>query len=134
MEPDGYALGRDAVLDVTFLALADPTRRAILVRLARGEASVAELAEPFAMSQPAVSKHLKVLERAGLIRTGQDGPRRPRRLDPAALRAVSAWIDDCRQVWESNFQRLDGLLAAMQQPPISDARPTPRRRRAGRNR
>ena len=97
-------------LDATFFALADPTRRAILARLADGEASVGELAEPFDMSQPAISKHLKVLERAGLISVGHDGQRRPRRLEPEALEAASEWIERYREIWESNFQRLDALL------------------------
>jgi DNA-binding transcriptional ArsR family regulator len=97
-------------LDATFFALADPTRRAILARLAEGEASVGELAEPFALSQPAVSKHLKVLERAGLISVGREGQRRPRRLEPEALDTATAWIEQYREIWESNFQRLDALL------------------------
>ncbi len=101
-------------LDVTFLALADPTRRAILARLADGEASVTELAEPFAMSQPAISKHLKVLERAGLISVGQDAQRRPRRLEGAPLAAASAWLERYRETWETNFTRLDSLLDDLQ--------------------
>lgn len=106
-----------AALDATFLALADPTRRAILARLAQGEASVSELAEPFEMSQPAISKHLKVLERAGLISVGQDAQRRPRRLEPQPLAQASAWIEQYRQIWESNYQRLDALLAELQHLP-----------------
>jgi DNA-binding transcriptional ArsR family regulator len=105
-------------LDATFLALADPTRRAILARLARGEASVAELAEPFAMSQPAISKHLKMLERAGLIRVGHDAQRRPRRLEGRPLVEASAWIERYREIWETNFRRLDGLLEELQQKPV----------------
>jgi DNA-binding transcriptional ArsR family regulator len=101
-------------LDATFLALADPTRRAILARLALGEASVAELAEPFAMSQPAISKHLKILERAKLISVGQDAQRRPRRLEGQPLAEVNAWLERYRAVWEANFVRLDGLLEQMQ--------------------
>ena len=97
-------------LDATFFALADPTRRAILARLADGEASVSELAAPFEMSQPAISKHLKVLERAGLVSVGYDAQRRPRRLEPEALEAASDWIERYREIWESNFQRLDALL------------------------
>jgi DNA-binding transcriptional ArsR family regulator len=97
-------------LDATFAALADPTRRAILARLALGETSVAELAEPFAMSQPAVSKHLKVLERAGLISTGQDAQRRPRRIEAAPLAEADEWLERYRTIWERNFQRLDALL------------------------
>ena len=97
-------------LDATFAALADPTRRAILARLASGEASVAELAEPFAMSQPAISKHLKVLENAGLISRGQDAQRRPRRLEAEPLAQATVWLENYRRFWESNFQRLDGIL------------------------
>jgi len=101
-------------LDATFLALADPTRRAILARLASGEASVTELAEPFAISQPAISKHLKVLERAGLISVGQDAQRRPRRLEGTPLAEATAWLEQYRAAWEVSFQRLDGLLKEMQ--------------------
>jgi DNA-binding transcriptional ArsR family regulator len=101
-------------LDATFLALADPTRRAILARLASGDASVTELAEPFAISQPAISKHLKVLERAGLISVGQDAQRRPRRLEGTPLAEASAWLERYRAAWEANFKRLDGLLEEMQ--------------------
>jgi DNA-binding transcriptional ArsR family regulator len=97
-------------LDATFLALADPTRRAILARLARGEASVTELAEPFAMSQPAISKHLRILERAGLITVGQDAQRRPRRFEGKPLAEASAWLERYRASWEANFERLDGVL------------------------
>ena len=97
-------------LDATFAALADPTRRAILARLASGEASVMELAEPFAMSQPAISKHLKVLERAGLISRGQDAQRRPRRLEARPLAEANEWLEGYRRLWEGNFQRLDALL------------------------
>jgi DNA-binding transcriptional ArsR family regulator len=101
-------------LDATFAALADPTRRAILARLASGEASVSELAEPFDMSQPAISKHLKVLERAGLITSGRKAQRRPRRMDPAPLADAAAWIERYRKIWEENYQRLDALLAVLQ--------------------
>jgi DNA-binding transcriptional ArsR family regulator len=101
-------------LDATFLALADPTRRAILARLARGDASVTELAEPFAISQPAISKHLKVLERAKLISVGQDAQRRPRRLDGRPLAEATAWLEQYRAAWETNFRRLDELLDEMQ--------------------
>jgi DNA-binding transcriptional ArsR family regulator len=100
-------------LDATFAALADPTRRAILARLASGEASVTELAEPFAMSQPAISKHLKVLERAGLISSGLDAQRRPRRLEARPLAEATEWLERYRQFWEGNFERLDALLAEM---------------------
>jgi DNA-binding transcriptional ArsR family regulator len=106
-------------LDATFLALADPTRRAILARLARGEASVKELAAPFSMSQPAISKHLKLLERAGLVRVGQDAQRRPRRLVVEPLTAATACIERYREAWETTFQRLDALLEELQRPPPS---------------
>jgi DNA-binding transcriptional ArsR family regulator len=101
-------------LDATFLALADPTRRAILARLAAGEASVTELSAPFAISQPAISKHLKILERARLISVGQDAQRRPRRIEGQPLAEVSAWLEQYRDVWEANFQRLDQLLDELQ--------------------
>lgn len=101
-------------LDNTFAALADPTRRAILARLAMGEATVMELAEPFAMTQPAISKHLKVLERAGLISRGRDAQRRPCRIEPKALAQADMWLTQYRRLWESNFQRLDDLLDALQ--------------------
>ncbi len=107
-------MGSSAVLDATFAALADPTRRAILARLAAGEASVAELAAPFAMSQPAVSRHLKVLERAGLISQGRDAQRRPRRLEAAPLAEATAWLENYRQFWEGQYQRLDALLDELQ--------------------
>ena len=97
-------------LSATFAAIADPTRRAILARLAAGQASVTELAEPFAMSLPAVSKHLKVLEHAGLITRGRDAQWRPCRLSPAPLRDVSAWVDAYRTLWEERFDRLDTYL------------------------
>jgi DNA-binding transcriptional ArsR family regulator len=97
-------------LDATFAALADPTRRAILARLATGEASVNELAEPFAMSQPAISKHLKVLERAGLITRGRDAQRRPCRIEAQPLAEANEWLERYRRIWEGNFQRLDALL------------------------
>jgi DNA-binding transcriptional ArsR family regulator len=102
-----------ARLDATFAALADPTRRAILARLATGEASVTELAAPFAMSQPAISKHLKVLERAGLISRGRDAQRRPRRLEARPLAEATQWLERYRQIWEGNFKRLDALLDRM---------------------
>jgi DNA-binding transcriptional ArsR family regulator len=114
-------------LDATFHALADPTRRAILARLARGEASVTELAAPFAMSQPAISKHLKILERAGLISAGQDAQRRPRRLEGKALAEANAWLQQYRAAWEASFARLDRLLEEMQR--ASPASKQPRRRR-----
>src|SRR5437867_4493856 len=97
-------------LDTVFAALADPTRRAILARLASGEASVTELAEPFAMSQPAISKHLKVLERPGLVSRGRDAQRRPRRGELTRLREATKWLERYRRLWEGNYQRLDALL------------------------
>jgi DNA-binding transcriptional ArsR family regulator len=102
-----------ALLDATFAALADPTRRAILARLAAGEASVAELAAPFDMSQPAISKHLKVLERAGLVSQGQEAQRRPRRLEAAPLAAATEWLETYREFWERSFEGLDALLEEM---------------------
>ena len=101
-------------LDATFAALADQTRRAILARLASGEVSVTELAAPFAMSQPAISKHLKVLERAGLISGHRDAQRRPRRLEAAPLAEATQWLENYRQFWEATFQRLDDLLEELQ--------------------
>ena len=113
MQPQGYGQIALGSLDATFAALADPTRRAILARLASGEASVTELAEPFAMSQPAISKHLKVLERAGLISGGRDAQRRPRRLEGKPLAEATVWLEGYRQFWEDSFQRLDVLLDEM---------------------
>jgi DNA-binding transcriptional ArsR family regulator len=109
MQPSGNQQ-LNAHLNATFAALADPTRRAILARLASGEASVMELAEPFAMSQPAISKHLKVLERAGLISRGLDAQRRPSRLEARPLAEATEWLQGYRRFWEDSFQRLDGLL------------------------
>lgn len=97
-------------LDATFAALADPTRRAILARLARGEASVKELAEPFAMTQPAISKHLKVLERAGLVERGRDAQRRPCRLVAEPMRAASQWLGGYERLWSESYDRLEQLL------------------------
>jgi DNA-binding transcriptional ArsR family regulator len=102
-------------LDTTLAALADPTRRAIVARLARGEAGVMELAEPFAMSQPAISKHLKVLERAGLITRGRDGQRRPCRLEAAPLRELDAWLELYRDMWEERFEAFDAVLEDLKQ-------------------
>src|SRR5258707_5551909 len=99
-----------ARLDAIFAALADPTRRAILARLATGEASVMELAAPFDMSQPAIPKHLKVLERAGLVSRGRDAQRGPRRLEPRPLAEVTGWLEAYRRLWEGNFARLDAAL------------------------
>ncbi len=110
-------------LDSTFAALADPTRRAILARLASGEASVMELAEPFAMTQPAISRHLKVLERAGLISRGRDAQRRPRRLEAKPLAEANRWLEGYRRFWEGSFERLDALLDEMKtEGKKSDAR------------
>ncbi len=100
-------------LSATFAALADPTRRAILARLAKGEANVSELAQPFAMSQPAISKHLKVLERAGLISRGRDAQFRPCRLEAKRLAEATRWMERYRVFWEESFERLDGLLVEM---------------------
>ncbi|AYY11433.1 ArsR family transcriptional regulator [Actinobacteria bacterium YIM 96077] len=97
-------------LDATFAALADPTRRAILARLAAGEATVTELAAPFEMSQPAISKHLRVLERAGLVTRTRDAQRRPCRLEARPLQEATAWLENYRTYWEESYQRLDGLL------------------------
>jgi DNA-binding transcriptional ArsR family regulator len=119
MEPLGYG-SSESQLDATFAALADPTRRAILARLIDGETSVTELAKPFAMSQPAISKHLKVLERAGLVSRGRDAARRPVRVEVEALKAASGWLEEYRRVWEANFGRLDALLAALQAPKPKD--------------
>ena len=104
-------------LDLTFAALADPTRRAILARLATGGATVTELAEPFEMSQPAVSRHLKVLERAGLISMDVDAQRRPRKLEPKRLEEAVDWIERYREIFEQNYQRLDALLEELQAKP-----------------
>ena len=100
-------------LDSTFAALADPTRRAILARLAESDASVSELAKPFAMSQPAISKHLKVLESAGLISRGRDAQRRPCRLEVRPLAEANVWLEGYRKMWQANFGRLDTLLDSM---------------------
>jgi len=102
-------------LDATFAALADPTRRALLARLAAGAASVTELARPFAMSQPAISKHLRVLEQAGLVSSGQDAQRRPRRLEAQRLAEASGWLEGYRHFWEGSFARLDVLLDEMKE-------------------
>ena len=114
-----------AQLDATFAALADPTRRAILARLAGGAASVNELAEPFAMSQPAISKHLKVLERAGLVSRGKDAQRRPRKLEAKPLAQATEWLEEYRRHWDASFARLDGLLEEMKRT----ASPTTRKKR-----
>jgi len=130
MKPPSYTL------DATFAALADPTRRAILARLATGEASVAELAEPFDMSQPAISKHLKVLERAGLISRGREAQRRPRRLEPRPLADATEWIERYRKIWEGNYKRLDAVLQELKAKQkkavdalLEDVKPKPRKRK-----
>jgi DNA-binding transcriptional ArsR family regulator len=120
-------------LDATFMALADPTRRAILARLALGEASVAELAGPFDISQPAISKHLRILERARLVSVTQDGQRRPRRIEAQPLAEASAWLERYREIWEANFQRLDALLDELQARSVRN-RTTKKRKTNGRTR
>jgi DNA-binding transcriptional ArsR family regulator len=131
MKPAGYNL------NATFAALADPTRRAILARLATGEATVNELAAPFDMSQPAISKHLKVLERAGLISRGREAQRRPRKLEPRPLAEATDWIERYRRIWEANFKRLDAVLQELKGKQkkavdalLEDARPKPRKRKS----
>src|SRR4051812_29707381 len=109
-------------LDTTFAALADPTRRAILARLAEGEVSVTELAAPFEMSLPAISKHLKVLERAGLVIRGRDAQWRPCRLDPRPLQEVAEYLETYRKAWEERFDRLDDYLKTLQQEDTSNER------------
>ena len=116
MEETSYGHAASKRLDMTFAALANPTRRAILERLALGEVSVNELAEPFSMSQPAVSRHLKVLERAGLISSGSDAQRRPRKLEARALAEVTDWLERYREYWETSFVRLDSLLSELKAP------------------
>jgi DNA-binding transcriptional ArsR family regulator len=119
MGKDEHWMSDSARLDATFMALADSTRRAILARLALGDASVAELAEPFDMSQPAISKHLRILERAQLVSVGKDGQRRPRRIEPEALAEANAWLERYREIWEANFKRLDALLEELQARPAT---------------
>jgi DNA-binding transcriptional ArsR family regulator len=111
-------------LSNTFAALADPTRRAILARLASGEASVTELAKPFDMSMPAISKHLKVLERAGLVAHGREAQWRPRRLEPSALKEVHDWVEHYRQFWEQSFDRLDVYLVQLKKDQLKQDQPT----------
>ena len=112
----------DDPLSITFAALADPTRRAILSRLARGECTVGELAKPFDMSGPAVSKHLKVLERAGLVSRGRDAQWRPCRLRAAPIKRVAAWAEDYREFWDRSYRRLDAYLDHLQSEKPDDAR------------
>src|ERR1700741_2854996 len=114
MKPSGYERSSSNRLDATFAALADPTRRALLSRLASGQASVMELAKPFRMSQPAISKHLRVLERAGLITRGRDAQRRPRPIEAQPLKEATGWLERYRKIWEGNFERLDALLEELQ--------------------
>ena len=113
MQLQGYRQAGSPHLDATFAALADPTRRAILARLASGEATVLELAAPFAMSQPAISKHIKVLERAGLVSRSRDAQTRPVRLEAKPLAEANQWLENYRMAWESSFKKLDALLEEM---------------------
>jgi|TARA_A100001391_G_scaffold161668_1_gene120583 DNA-binding transcriptional ArsR family regulator len=106
----GYEMTESERLDATFIALADPTRRAILARLIEGEATVMELAAPFDMSQPAISKHIKMLERAGLVSRSRDAQKRPVKIEGIALKEATDWLENYRQIWEANFSRLDTLL------------------------
>src|SRR5213592_2183972 len=136
MQPGGYGQMAPDRLGATFAALADPTRRAILARLADGEATVTELAAPFAMSQPAISKHLKVLERAGLVSRGRVAQRRPRKLEPRPLAEATDWIERYRKIWEANFKRLDAVLEELKGKQkkavdalIEDTKPKPRKRK-----
>jgi DNA-binding transcriptional ArsR family regulator len=119
----------EAALNATFAALADPTRRAILARLASGEATVNELSEPFEMSQPAISKHLKVLERAGLIVAGQDAQRRPRKLEAKPLAEAIDWIENYRKHWEAAFARLDDVLEELKGETKTDRKDRKRKKR-----
>ncbi|MFZ0933105.1 MAG: metalloregulator ArsR/SmtB family transcription factor [Bryobacteraceae bacterium] len=128
MQLSGYPETPQSRLDATFAALADPTRRAIIARLASGEASVTELAEPFAMTQPAISKHLKVLERAGVISRDRDAQRRPSRLVAKPLAEASEWLEQYRQFWETSFQRLDDLLGELKATKKKTRRPAGRKR------
>ena len=122
MQPRGYGPGPPGRLDATFAALADPTRRAILARLAQGEATVTELAEPFALSLPGVSKHLKVLRRAGLVTQGRRAQWRPCRLEVAPLKDVSDWVQHYRRFWDQRFDRLDDYLREFKDEEQADAR------------
>jgi DNA-binding transcriptional ArsR family regulator len=124
LQPIGYGMNASQQLDATFAALADPTRRAILARLASGEASVMELAEPFDMSQPAISKHLRVLEHAGLISSRNDAQRRPRRVEAKPVVEATAWLERYGKSLELNFQRLDALLEELKAPEKRKSRKT----------
>jgi DNA-binding transcriptional ArsR family regulator len=121
LELISYGQAESERLDAVFAALADPTRRAILTRLASGEASVTELVEPFSMSQPAVSKHIKVLERAGLVTRGRDAQRRPVRIDARILSEATSWLENYRKLWEENFDRLDTLLEELKAEGATDS-------------
>ena len=121
LELVSYGQAESGRLDAVFAALADPTRRAILTRLASGEASVTELVEPFSMSQPAVSKHIKVLERAGLVTRGRDAQRRPVRIDARMLSEATSWLENYRKLWEENFDRLDTLLEELKAHGAADS-------------
>ena len=127
MQLNGYAQSSSG-LDATFAALADPTRRAILARLALGDATVNELAGPFSMTQPGISKHLKVLERAGLISRDRDAQRRPSRLVGKPMAEASQWLEGYRQFWKSSFSRLDNLLGELQSRPASPKKRPARKR------
>jgi DNA-binding transcriptional ArsR family regulator len=116
-------------LDATFIALADPTRRAILARLMSGEASVNELAEPFAISQPAISKHLKILERAGLVSRSASGTRRPVKIEAAPMKDAADWLETYRKFWEASFNRLDALLEILQTPINQPEKPATKKRK-----
>ena len=128
MEQSSYERATSNRLDMTFAALANPTRRAILARLASGEVSVSELAEPFSMTQPAISRHLKVLERAGLISSGSDAQRRPRKLDARPLAEATEWMEAYRKFWEASFVRLDGLLSELKATEKKRKRVAPKKR------
>ncbi len=128
MQQGGYIQATPDRLDATFAALADPTRRAILDRLASGEASVNELAEPFAMTQPAISKHLKVLERAGLISRDREAQRRPSRLEARPMAEATKWLARYREFWEASFVRLDDLLDELKTTQKKRKRPASRKR------
>jgi len=128
MEQSSYERATSNRLDMTFAALANPTRRAILARLASGEVSVSELAEPFSMTQPAISRHLKVLERAGLISSGSDAQRRPRKLDARPLAEATEWMEAYRKFWEASFVRLDGLLSELKATQKKRKRVAPKKR------
>jgi DNA-binding transcriptional ArsR family regulator len=128
MKPVGYGMSVPERLDATFMALADPTRRAILARLAESELSVTELAAPFAMSQPAISKHLKVLELAGLVSRRRDAQRRPCRIEAGSLAEVTGWLERYRRLWEGNFQRLDAVLDELKADATGSKHTKPRRK------